>query len=214
MTPPPTGVFGRVQQMVPPPTGVLEGVRQCHRTPDRTPVRFRWTHLWSNGTRCDFIFYSLFPICWYRVTNSGRIGKFWGSRRDYRVLFSKKRKKKRRKSWWWSKDGVQEKDFTLLYHQLYVNLPDPIVFLPVTVDTSDRIYDVFSRLLFLLVHRETSGLTNEMPEESGQFRFLRDVFSVNIKGSMGLILTKVSTIRISMSFDSSSRSCIPLPRSF
>jgi hypothetical protein len=41
------------------------------------------------------------------------------------------------------------------YHQLYLNRPDPIAFLPVTVDTSDR-------LLFLHTHREASALTNEL----------------------------------------------------
>ena len=43
----------------------------------------------------------------------------------------------------------------------------------VSVDTPGRIYDDFTRLLFLFDHRETSTLTNELPEESNQFRFLR-----------------------------------------
>ncbi len=51
-------------------------------------------------------------------------------------------------------------------------------------------YDDFSRVLFLHAHREASALTNEIPEESDQFRFLRDAFYTNIKGSVGLILTK------------------------
>jgi hypothetical protein len=61
----------------------------------------------------------------------------------------------------------------LHYHQLYINRPDPIVFLPAVVDTTGRLYDDFSRLLFLHDHRETSALTNEIPEESDQFRVLR-----------------------------------------
>ncbi len=44
------------------------------------------------------------------------------------------------------------------YRQLYLNIPDPIVFLPLAVDTSDRLYDEFVRLLFLHAHRETSAL--------------------------------------------------------
>jgi len=32
---------------------------------------------------------------------------------------------------------------------------------------SDHIYDDFSRLSFLHVHREASALVNELPEESG-----------------------------------------------
>ena len=61
----------------------------------------------------------------------------------------------------------------LHYRQLYLNRLDPIVFLPVTVDTSGRIYDDFLRLIFLHAHREASALANDIPEESGHFRFLR-----------------------------------------
>ncbi len=60
----------------------------------------------------------------------------------------------------------------LHYRQLYLNRPDPIDFLPAEADTTGRVYDDFSRLLFLNVHRESSTLANEIPEESGQFRFL------------------------------------------
>jgi hypothetical protein len=42
----------------------------------------------------------------------------------------------------------------LHYRQLYVDHPDPIAFIPVAVDTSDRIYDDFLLLLFLHTHRE------------------------------------------------------------
>ena len=55
----------------------------------------------------------------------------------------------------------------LHYHQLYLNRPDPIVFFPVTVDTSGHIYDDFSRLLFLHTHHEASVLTDELPPISG-----------------------------------------------
>ena len=81
-----------------------------------------------------------------------------------------------------SSDGVPEPDGALRvvarkkilhYHQLYLDRPDPIAFLPVVVDTSSRIYDDFLRLLFLHAHREASALANEIPEESGHFRFLR-----------------------------------------
>ncbi len=48
--------------------------------------------------------------------------------------------------------------------------------------------EVTRRLLFLHDHRESSALTNEIPEESGQFRFLREVRYANMKGSVGLIL--------------------------
>ena len=97
------------------------------------------------------------------------------------------------------------------YRQLYLNRPDPIAFMPVAVDTSGRVFDAFSRLLFLHIHREVSALANEIPEESEQFRFLRTAGYANIKGSVGLILAKASVMRISIPIDLSSRSFIPLP---
>ena len=69
----------------------------------------------------------------------------------------------------------------------------------------------FSRLLFLHAHREASDLSNELPEESDQFRCLRAACLPNIKGSVGLILAKTSVMRISIPLDLSSRSFIPLP---
>jgi hypothetical protein len=74
--------------------------------------------------------------------------------------------------------------------------------MPVTVDTSGRVYDDFSRLLFLHAHREASTLSNEIPEELEQFRFLRVTCYANIKGSVGLILAKVSAMRISRIYSS------------
>jgi hypothetical protein len=61
----------------------------------------------------------------------------------------------------------------LHYRQLYIDRPKPISFMPVAVDTSGRIYDDFLRLLFLNDHREASVLANDIPQESGHFRFLR-----------------------------------------
>ncbi len=100
----------------------------------------------------------------------------------------------------------------LHYRQLYINRPEPIDFLPATVDTTGRVYDDFSRLLFLHTHRESSTLVKEIPEESGQFRFLREDRYVNIRGSVGLILAKASEMRISIPLDLSSRPFIPLSR--
>ena len=98
-----------------------------------------------------------------------------------------------------SSDGVPEPDGALRavarkkilhYRQLYVDRPEPIAFMEVPVDTGGRIYDDFSPLLCLHTHREASALTNELPEESAQFRFLRAACLANIKGSVGLILAK------------------------
>ena len=88
---------------------------------------------------------------------------------------------------------------------------DPIALMLVAVANSDRIYHVFSRLLFLHAHRKASALVNEIPEESGQFRFLRTACLANNKGSVGLILAKPSDMRISIPLDLSSRPFIPLP---
>ena len=71
--------------------------------------------------------------------------------------------------------------------------------------STGRLYDDFILLVFLHDHREVSVLTNELPEESDQFRFLRTACFANLKGPVGLIMTKTSDIR-------SSRSLIPLPR--
>ena len=97
------------------------------------------------------------------------------------------------------------------YRNLYLNHPDPIAFIPLAVDTTGRMYDVFIRLLFLHAHREASALANELPEESDQFRFLRASCFANLKGVVGLIMEKASAIRISIPLDLSSRSCVPLP---
>ncbi len=76
---------------------------------------------------------------------------------------------------------------------------------------SRHIYDDFLRLLFLDAHREASALSNDIPEESGHFRFLRTTCLANIKGSVGLILAKASAMRISIPLDLSSRPFIPPP---
>ena len=65
----------------------------------------------------------------------------------------------------------------------------------------------FSRVLN--VQLETSDLTNELPAESD---LLPTVCLDNLKGSVGLILAKASTMRISIPLDFSSRSFIPLSR--
>ena len=93
---------------------------------------------------------------------------------------------------------------------LQVNRPDPIAFIPLTVDTTGRLYHDSIRLFFLYYHRETSASPNELPEESDQFRFMRAVCFANLKGAVGLIMTKTSTMWISIPLDLSSRSFIPL----
>jgi len=99
-----------------------------------------------------------------------------------------------------------------LYRNPYVNRPDPIPFLPLVVDTSECLYDDFIRFLFLHVHREDSPLSHELPEESDQFRFLRAACLTNLKGSVGLIMSKTSVMRIPIPLDLSSRSFITLCR--
>jgi hypothetical protein len=75
------------------------------------------------------------------------------------------------------------------------------------VDFSDLVI-----FLFLHANREVSTLDNEIPEDSGQFRFLlRAACLANFKGSVGFILAKTSDMRISIPLDLSSRPFIPLP---
>ncbi len=80
------------------------------------------------------------------------------------------------------------------YRHIYVDRSDPIVFLPIVVSTSGRVYEDFTRLLSLHVHRETSILDGELPEESDQFRFLRASRLSNLKGSVGLTLAQASAM--------------------
>ena len=111
-------------------------------------------------------------------------------------------------------DGAPDPDGSLMtmtrikkghYHTVYLNHPDPMPFIPLVVDTTGRLYDDFIRFLFLYAHREASSLTNELLEESDQFRFLRASCFANLKGTVGLIMEKVSTMRISILLDLSSR---------
>ena len=62
-------------------------------------------------------------------------------------------------------DGSPDPDGTLKevvrfkirhYRNVYLNHPDPMVFIPLTVDTTGHLYDDFIRLLFLDGHGETS----------------------------------------------------------
>ncbi len=77
-----------------------------------------------------------------------------------------------------------------------------------------RVYDDFVRLIFLHTHRESSILDGELPQESEQFRFFRASRLVNIKDSVGLILAKVSTMRVTIPIDLSTRPFILIPHFF
>ena len=68
--------------------------------------------------------------------------------------------------------------------------PDPIVFIPLGVDTTGHWYDDFIRLLSFHSNREASSLTDELSEESDQFRFLRGSCFTTLKGVVGLIMAK------------------------
>jgi hypothetical protein len=64
------------------------------------------------------------------------------------------------------------------------------------VSTSGREYDNFTRLFFLYEYLEVSILTGELPEESVSRRQLD-----NLKGPVGLILPKVSEMRVTIPID-------------
>ena len=80
------------------------------------------------------------------------------------------------------------------YRQKYDELPEPVVFMTVVASTSGRINEEFFLLLFFHDHRDPSSLSGELPEESAQFRFIRSSCLDNLKGSIGLMLPKVSVI--------------------
>ena len=63
------------------------------------------------------------------------------------------------------------------YRNLYLNRPDPIDILPMTVDTTGRLYHDFIRLIF---------------------RFLRGSCFANLKGVVDLILVKVSVMNVAI----------------
>ena len=100
------------------------------------------------------------------------------------------------------------------YRQFYSDKSDPVIFLSVSVNTSGHIYEDFVRLLFLHAKREASILVGELPEESDQFRFLRAARLATLKGTVGLILAKVSAMRVTIPIDLSTRPFIPLSRFF
>jgi len=56
--------------------------------------------------------------------------------------------------------------------------PDPIVFLPVSVSTSGRVYDDFTGLLFLHAHREASILENYLRNLNSFVLFERHVWPI------------------------------------
>ena len=87
-----------------------------------------------------------------------------------------------------------------------------MVFLPVAVSTFDRINEETLSLLFLHTNRESRELAGEVPEESAQFRFIRAACLVNLKGSLGLMLGKATTMRFTIPLDLSTNPFIPLPR--
>jgi hypothetical protein len=75
--------------------------------------------------------------------------------------------------------------------------------MPTAVSTSGRLYPDLIGLLFLHAHGEASALTNELPEESDQFRFIRAPCFANRKGSVGHTLAKA--LRVSIPIGLSSR---------
>jgi hypothetical protein len=95
---------------------------------------------------------------------------------------------------------------------IYTDMPNPIVFLPVSVSTSGRVYDDFTRLFILHVYLEASIISGELPEESEQFRFLQDTRLAILKGSVGLLLAQDSAMRVTIPIDLSTRPFIPLSR--
>ncbi len=76
----------------------------------------------------------------------------------------------------------------------------------------DGVHEEFLHLLFLHDHRDASAVAGKLLEESAQFRFIRTPCLDNLKGSIGLMLSKTSDMRVTIPLDLSTRSFIPLPR--
>ena len=74
-----------------------------------------------------------------------------------------------------------------------------VTFIPLTL--------AFFYLTVIKLHRETSILAGELPEESDQFRFFRVGLLVNLQ-------VKTSVMRVTIPIDFPTRSFIPLPRFF
>ncbi len=85
------------------------------------------------------------------------------------------------------------------YRRLYGGRPDPIQCFHASCSEHFGTLVPWLDSLVLLVHSSWGSYpVIELPEESGQFRFLCDVSSAHLKGSVGLILANASTIRVSM----------------
>jgi hypothetical protein len=196
------------------PCYICEYIRECVYTPPSVKHVDRQRHTYA----CLFLSHTLSPSLSFLTHTQNAYVKFVYSM--YIPIPRRKKIKKKMSSkafrWCtscWTRGALRAVARKNILHdcQLYIDRPEPIAFMPVGVDTSGRIDDDFLRLLFLHPHRETSALTNEIPEETGQFRFLRASCLANIKESVGLILAKASTMRISIPLYFSSRSFIPLP---
>ena len=82
------------------------------------------------------------------------------------------------------------------------------------MSTSGRVYDDFTRLIFLHTHRKVSILSGELPEGSEQFRFFRPSYLANLKVSVGLTLAKSSAMLVTIPIDLSTRSLTGTSTSF
>jgi hypothetical protein len=86
------------------------------------------------------------------------------------------------------------------------NPPNTVSFMPAMASTSGRLHSEFVRLLFLQVHRETdrffaaSGVQLAQTDR-GQFHFRRAAFVQQLKSRVGLALTKVEALRITLNLD-------------
>jgi hypothetical protein len=73
-------------------------------------------------------------------------------------------------------DGVLNKSTRMKirhYRQIYTDRTDPIVFLPIVVSSSGRVYEDFARLFFLHAHREVSILDASQSLCNAGYRILK-----------------------------------------
>ncbi len=70
-------------------------------------------------------------------------------------------------------------------HQLYIDRPEPIVFMSVAFDTSDRIYDDFFRLLFRQDQREHRLFLTKFRRKRVNFVFFVLIVYLILRGQWG-----------------------------
>ncbi len=94
------------------------------------------------------------------------------------------------------------------YRNVYLNHPDPIAFISLAVDTTGHLYDEFIRLLFLVSFNTLTmshhgiGLDKRVARGIGPVSLPSRFEFVNLKGAVGLIMSKSPLLSLPRTFSS------------